>query len=62
MKIDYQYIVKDRQNRIQILMHTESGQYYITSNGVFGQRDKYIEPITTDKAISILGYDPYKSQ
>ncbi len=53
MEIKTQFIVNVKGSW-QILFITENGDFYITSNGGFGQRDLYIESISADEAKQLL--------
>lgn len=53
MQIIAQYIVSYEGNW-QLLSKSKDGNYYITSNGGFGQRDMCIESITAGEAEKLI--------
>lgn len=42
------------QGKPQLLVYCGDGNYMITSNGGFGQRDMYWEPIHEEEALSYI--------
>lgn len=56
MKVINQYVVYV-QNKWQLLFYCGEGNYYITTNGAFGQRDWYLEIIPPSEAEKLIDKD-----
>jgi len=57
MKIESTYIVR-YVGKLQVLYVTDAGEYFVSSNGGFGQRDTYLEQITEKEAADLLNTTP----